>query len=62
MQASVYGTNSQPYYVIVGHDGETLVPPTAFDLDIEKYARFLRSGTEAYKKKYNKEQQQINKL
>jgi len=57
MQASVYGTNSQPYYVIVGHDGETLVPPTAFDLDIEKYARFLRSGTEAYKKKYNNEQQ-----
>ena len=53
MQASVYGTNSQPYYVIVGEDGKTLVPPTAFDLSIQKYERFLQSGTEAYKKKYN---------
>ena len=53
MQASVYGTNSQPYYVIVGDNGKTLVPPTAFDLSIQKYGRFLQSGTEAYKKKYN---------
>jgi thiol:disulfide interchange protein len=48
MQASVYGTNSQPYYVIVDADGKTLVPPTAFDLDIRKYADFLKSGTEAF--------------
>lgn len=53
MQASVYGTNSQPYYVIVDHDGEALVPPKAFDLDIENYADFLRSGIEAYKKNNN---------
>ncbi|MEX2591204.1 MAG: cytochrome c biogenesis protein CcdA [Anditalea sp.] len=50
MQATVYGTNSQPYYVIVDHDGEALVPPKAFDLDIENYAGFLRSGIEAFKK------------
>lgn len=48
MQASVYGTNSQPYYVIVDHDGNQLVPATAFDLNIESYAKFLRKGTEAF--------------
>ena len=50
MQASVYGTNSQPYYVIVDHGGKQLIPPTAFDLNIENYAKFLRKGTEAFEK------------
>lgn len=50
MQASVYGTNSQPYYVIVNADGEKLVPPHAYDLDIQKYIQFLDSGLEVYKK------------
>src|SRR5690606_27367215 len=48
MQASVYGTNSQPYYVIVDHDGQQLIPPTAFDLNIENYIKFLDSGLKAY--------------
>lgn len=48
-----YQLNSQPYYVIVDHDGEALVPPKAFDLDIENYAGFLRSGIEAYKENNN---------
>lgn len=51
MQASVYGTNSQPYYVIVDHNGEQLVPATAFDLNIENYVEFLRKGTETFKEK-----------
>lgn len=50
MQASVFGTNSQPYYVIVDHEGEQIVPSMAFDLNIENYAEFLRKGTEAFKK------------
>lgn len=53
MQASVYGTNSQPYYIIVDSNGEQLVPPKAFDLNVKNYADFLRSGTEAYKKLTN---------
>jgi len=51
MQASVYGTNSQPYYVIVDHDGDKLVPPQAFNLDIQNYIDFLDSGIEMFKKK-----------
>lgn len=53
MQASVFGTNSQPYYVVVDADGKKLVPPHAYDLNIKKYADFLKKGTEAYHKKNN---------
>lgn len=48
MQASVFGTNSQPYYVIVDGDGKKLSPPQAYDLSIRNYAEFLRRGSEAF--------------
>ena len=47
-QASTFGTNSQPYYVIAGHDGKPLVTPQAFNLDINNYINFLNSGTTAF--------------
>lgn len=50
-QASKYGTNSQPYYVIVDHQGNTLVPPQAFNLDINNYTKFLESGKLAFDQK-----------
>jgi len=43
-QASKFGTNSQPYYVIADHDGKVLVPPQAYNLDISNYVKFLDSG------------------
>jgi thiol:disulfide interchange protein DsbD len=50
-QASKFGTNSQPYYVIADHDGTVLVPPQAFNLDINNYTKFLESGRIAFEKK-----------
>ncbi|MEJ7692101.1 cytochrome c biogenesis protein CcdA [Daejeonella sp.] len=50
-QASTYGTNSQPYYVISGHDGKPLVTPQAFNLDINNYIDFLNSGILAFGRK-----------
>ena len=47
-QASTFGTNSQPYYVIINHDGEKLVEPQAFDLNINNYIRFLDNGKTAF--------------
>ena len=47
-QASTFGTNSQPYYVIAGHDGKPLVTPQAFNLDINNYINFLNSGITAF--------------
>ena len=45
-----YGVNAQPYYVLQGRDGKTLVPPRGYDLNVENIVQFLRSGIEAYKK------------
>jgi thiol:disulfide interchange protein DsbD len=43
-QASTFGTNSQPYYVLVDTEGKQLVAPQAFNLDINNYIRFLDDG------------------
>lgn len=46
-----FGTNSQPYYVILDGDGNMLVSPRAYDLDINEFIKFLDNGVEAYNKK-----------
>ena len=48
LQTRRFGTNSQPLYVLLDHDEELLVSPTAYDPDVEKYIRFLDSGKEAF--------------
>ena len=45
-----YGVNAQPYYVLQGRDGKPLVEPRGYNLDVEAFVQFLRSGIEAYKK------------
>ncbi|MEG0808330.1 MAG: cytochrome c biogenesis protein CcdA [Alistipes sp.] len=45
-----YGVNAQPYYVLQGRDGQALVPPRGYDLNVENFIAFLRSGVEAYNK------------
>ena len=45
---TTYGVNAQPYYVLQGRDGEPLVAPRGYDLDVEAFVAFLRSGLEAY--------------
>jgi thiol:disulfide interchange protein DsbD len=47
-QASTFGTNSQPYYVLLDAEGKQLVAPQAFNLDISNYIRFLDSGKSAF--------------
>ena len=44
-----YGVNAQPYYVLLGGDGQPLVEPRSYDLSVEGFVAFLRSGVEAYK-------------
>jgi thiol:disulfide interchange protein DsbD len=50
-QASTFGTNSQPYYVLVDAEGKQLVAPQAFNLDISNYIRFLDDGKATFNKK-----------
>ena len=50
-QALTFQTNSQPYYVIVNSEGNILVEPQAFNLNIKNYVNFLDSGLNAYQNK-----------
>ena len=45
-----FGVNAQPYYVLQGRDGKQLVPPRGYDLNVQGFVDFLRSGVEAYNK------------
>ena len=47
-QASKFGTNSQPYYVIADNKGNILVSPQAFDLNVNNYIKFLDNGKMAF--------------
>ena len=51
LQASKFGTNSQPYYILVNPEGQLLAPPRAFDLDIHPYIQFLDTGIEVFNNK-----------
>jgi len=48
LQTSQFGTNSQPYYVILDSDGKLLVSPKAYDLNVENFKKFLDAGSAAY--------------
>ena len=50
-QITKYKINSQPYYVLVDTDGETLVEPKGHDLNIDNFIKFLDSGVEEFKKR-----------
>lgn len=49
-QASVYGNNSQPYYVILDHNEKMLIEPAAYDPDIQKFINWLDKGKTEFKK------------
>lgn len=50
-QASRYGSNSQPFYVLAGHDLTPLVTPGGAIFDAKQYAAYLQSGVDAFDKK-----------
>ena len=43
-----FNANAQPYYVLMSPDGEVLVDPRAYDLDVDGFVKFLESGLAAY--------------
>ena len=45
-----FGVNAQPYYVLQGKDGKILGEPRGYDLSVEGFVEFLRTGVEEYKK------------
>ena len=49
-QALRYHSNSQPLYVLLGHDEQNLVPPVGYTPDVEKFSSWLHSGISAFGK------------
>lgn len=47
-QIERFGINAQPYYVLLNNDGEPLVTPRSYDLDVNGFINFLESGLKAY--------------
>lgn len=43
-QAERYGVNTQPYYLILDHEENLLVPAYGYDTSIPKYLEFLETG------------------
>lgn len=50
LQISLFEMNSQPYYVIVDHNGEELVEPMSYNLNVKEYINFLDRGLDAFHK------------
>lgn len=49
MQAKYFGSNSQPFYVLVSPDEQLLNPPRGYTPDAKDYAAFLDCGLQSFK-------------
>ncbi|MFC2137531.1 cytochrome c biogenesis protein CcdA [Bacteroidota bacterium] len=49
-QITKYQTNSQPYYVLVDHEGNQLTSPMGMDLYVDRFIEFLDEGKKNFKK------------
>ena len=47
---TLWNVNAQPNYVLLSPSGEMLVPVRGYDLSVEGFLAFLRSGLDAYRK------------
>ena len=44
LQVTRFGVPSQPFYVLLDNEGEVLVKPRAYDLNVEAFVDFLEKG------------------
>lgn len=50
LQRTKFGANAQPYYVILGNEGQPLNHPFTYEENIPKFLQFLSTGIENYMK------------
>lgn len=48
-QISKYNVNAQPYYCLLDTEGELLIQPKAYDLDVENFLAFLDKALEKFR-------------
>ncbi len=49
-QITRYGTNSQPYYLLLDTEGNMLTEATAYDLNVDRFIEFLDTGLTEFNK------------
>lgn len=49
MQAVRYNANSQPYYVLMNHNEESLIDPVAYTPNVDDYHSWLKEGISQFK-------------
>lgn len=52
LQITNLNNNAQPFYVLIGNDERVLVSPYGYNLNAERFAKFLDSGKQKYKELY----------
>ena len=50
LQRSKFGSNAQPFYILLNDEGQPLGPSYAFNEDVSKYIQFLQNGLQECKK------------
>jgi len=48
LQTTRYNTNSQPYYVLINHEGKQLAAPRGYTPDVSEYIHWLKSGIKTF--------------
>ncbi len=48
-QIEKYNINAQPYYVLLDNEGQALHTPTAYDLNVDNFIKFLDEGVKNFK-------------
>lgn len=54
LQIGKFGQSSQPYYFAIDYNGKPLTKPTAYELNVGKYIKFLEAGLKEFKTRYPK--------
>ena len=50
LKRSKFGSNAQPFYILLNDEGQPLGPSYAFNEDVSKYIQFLQNGLKEFKK------------
>lgn len=48
LQRHKFGSNAQPFYVVLDHEGNPMSPSYAFDENVDKYISFLQGGLDNF--------------
>ena len=51
LQRSKFNASTQPFYVILGRDGQPLAPSYSYDENVAKYVEWLQTGIKAFAEK-----------